>query len=162
MIYEPLVNADIATKLEFTSDNTVDEVAVTAPNGNPLANAGGAILFNEGDNWELLSVQPILPHNYAKGTGTPSVTFVYRSADNVTTITPNEIPLGIIKLPDIVSEYVLPQPMFMDPLITGQQWKILINAVSMNISMIEAPDELQGDTFKVNFLFKIKHNQSMS
>ena len=164
MIFEPLVNVDIAGKIEFTSDNTVKEVAVTAPNANAMENAGGAFLFEEGDNWEFLSVQPILPHQYSKGTGVPFLDFAYRRADNLYTITPSEIPLGRIKLPDLVSEYVFPQPMFMRGRtdMAGQRWKIIITAVSINISMINAPDELQDDVFKINFLFKIKHNKSLA
>jgi len=167
MVYDILVNKDFGGTLEFTSDNTTKEQAISAPasGNNIFANSDSREAFQKQDNISLYSVTPMLPHNYCGGTGVPLIRIIYLGQPTGPDPFPPEISTGSGKifLPDLVSEFIFPKPIFMIPpaSIDGLDFKLSITAATANISMVNAPAILQLDTLKINFMLKVIHNINM-
>lgn len=161
MIIDILNNEQINT-LDFTVDTSVNEVIAFGPVGGPdimVARSNGS-QFEDGDNIFLESIRIMPGYDFGHGTGDIQIGFDYFQ-NGVDKIIPEIGIDGTIWMPKPCIE----QPMNIqlqapDPG-SGDYSLRLAVAFQMNVSMVCAPDSLNGENIPITVQVRTKHTRPM-
>lgn len=160
MIYDALVNADVIGACDFVANNAVKEIAINASNNNYFETGLGLKTFVFGDRISLLSIKPMFPHQYCKGTGSPVLRIEYEKVAGGAVTIPELGQDGVISYPD-VEEYYLGREgkgVYLESVPITGAFYLRIKSAALNVSQVNGPAILNGDTFYINWILKISHN----
>lgn len=159
MIYDAVVSADVIGACDFVANNAVKEIAINASNNNYFETGLGLKNIVAGDNISLLSVKPMFPHQYCKGTGSPLLQIEYELVAGGTVVIPELGQDGVISYPDVEEYYFGHEGkgVYLEVPTTGSFY-LRIKSVGLNVSQVNGPAVLNGDTFYINWILKMLHN----
>lgn len=168
MIVDILTTVLTPGELEFTVTATPPlEVAITPVAGTsiPMANGQGFQWFELGDNVILRNVWVTLPFGFGQGTGLPLLRPFWMDGAFVDVEIPEFAGFSYLPVPDICEGLEFPDGLFIaaqrgDPA-TASRFALAIAGFDLNVSMVNVPAILVGETFSVSVHFLVEHTRPM-
>lgn len=161
-----VVSSDIsvAGESDFVASNLVNEVAVTAPGaaGLPFENANGDEWFEEGDNLVVTNFWVNIPFGFGQGTGKATVGIAWEDALGNFTVIPEFAGNSVVTLPNVCGLELPPSGLFVLAPRTGGKYRLSLTALALNVSQVNLPTALNGETVKVQYHIQLYHTQALT
>jgi len=149
----------VAGESDFVASNVVDEVAVTVPgaSGLPFDNANGDEWFEEGDNVVVTNFWVNIPFGFGQGTGRAQMGVAWEDAlGNFSTIV-EFAGNSVVTLPNVCGLELPPSGLFVRTPAAGGKWRLSLTSLALNVSQVNLPTALNGDTVKVQYHIQLYH-----
>lgn len=160
-----LLNTEFpALPAQFTVDNTVPEVASGIPAaGQDYATPAGLKWFEMGDNVVLTGISINLPYQFGQGTGNPFINVVWRDAGGADTLIPELSGSSNLFFPTVCGMLELPPDgIFIKAPIVGGKRKLVMTAVTLNISMLNVPTLINGAVLDIGSSLRLFHTRALT
>jgi hypothetical protein len=152
----------VAGAAEFVVDNTVTSLPVESPpaEGLVFANANSVEWAEPGDHFLLTGVWVNIPYGFGQGVSKTTLGIAWQFEDN-TFLGVNELAgNSILTLPNFCGPLDFPPSgLFLRSPSTNGPVRLVLTALDMNVSQVNAPDALQGLTVKVQIHLRVTHTK---
>lgn len=165
-VYDVLHTLPTGDQLTFEVVPVATAVEVPLADGTPLApfvplaNANGDQLFEPGENFILEFVSINIPYGFGQGTGLHRLSLVWKPTGGGTVVIPELAGNSALDMPNLCDGIVFPGGLFIEAPKDDSAVLGLVLA-DLNVSMINAPSSLIGETILATYFFGISHTRPL-
>jgi hypothetical protein len=147
---------------EFVVDSSVAQVAVQGPPAGNLDffNAGGNAYFSAGDNIIISEIICSIPYGFGPGTGQVQAGILWSTSGGDAQIINELGGNSSVTFPNLCSLNVADPGIFITAPRNSEN-KLVLSSIQLNVSQLNVPALIDGQTLKVQFHIKLFHTLPM-
>jgi hypothetical protein len=161
-----ILNADFAVvPATFTVNAAVAQVAASSPGilGMDYTVPNANRWFEAGDNVVLTGISVNLPYSFGQGTGNAFINVSWRDSLGNSITIPELSGSGNMFLPGLCGMLELPpEGIFIEAPVAVGRVKLVLEAVTANISMLNVPAILDGTVQNIGSSLRLFHTRALS
>lgn len=166
MIFEVITSRAAAGQMNFTAANPPPNgIAVNgAGAGVPLENPLASQWFERGDNLKLRKLWVSVPYGFGWGVGPLQIQFEFRNSANAPIGIPEFCNSGWLFVPNPCDGIEFPDGLFLRAPVdsTLGRFRMVISAFIGNVSVVNLPASLVGESIKVELSIALEHTRGMA